>query len=145
MGGGKTYPIQGKTYPIPPSVETWFLHASEMHKLYRDRELEMLKRQAALQREVHSLRGQVKEAEREEAEAAHARSHSLKKQGALQRELDCLRWQAEYTESEAMQQADALRGQVEALNQDLEDVGCCSICFEGPPAAGFLHGDTVHR
>jgi predicted nucleic acid-binding Zn-ribbon protein len=59
----------------------------------------------------------------------------------LRRKVDSL----QHAEAEATRQADALRGQVVALNQNLEDVGCCSICFEGPPAAGFLHGDTVHR
>ncbi|KAG1662279.1 hypothetical protein FOA52_002168 [Chlamydomonas sp. UWO 241] len=39
----------------------------------------------------------------------------------------------------------AAAGAGRSTNDEDDDAGCCVICLEAPRAAGFLHGDTVHR
>ncbi|KAG1662280.1 hypothetical protein FOA52_002169 [Chlamydomonas sp. UWO 241] len=68
----------------------------------------------------------------------------LAREEALHREVASLK-QARRQDAEARQQSVALRQALKQKVKHLEDAGCCAICLEAPPAAGFLHGDTVHR
>ncbi|KAG1662277.1 hypothetical protein FOA52_002166 [Chlamydomonas sp. UWO 241] len=102
----------------------------------------------ALNQVVQGLKQTLKHLEGEHARNLHALEDV--RQDVHQREAGVLQLgvQAGRSGAKARQQAAALRGRVKALKQKvshLEDAGCCAICLEASPSAGFLHGDTVHR